>query len=240
MKKINYRELLYKNYNQTSSMSGKQKSPTPKYFFFKKIIQKYFPKNKEIAILDLGCGHGFALKTLQQLGYHNCCGVDYSSSQIEQAHLNNVTQAIQGDLFVHLRTLKDASVDVITSFDLLEHLSKIEVLEVTREIFRVLSTGGMWVIHTVNAESPFFGRILYGDYTHEHAFTKRSISQLMFAHGFKSVSCYEDKPIIHNIKSFFRRILFGMIRFIFQAILTTETGETKGIFSQNFLSIINK
>ena len=37
---------------------------------------------------------------------------------------------------------------------------------------RALKPGGRWILHTANAESPFYGRVRYGDITHEQAFTQ--------------------------------------------------------------------
>jgi 2-polyprenyl-3-methyl-5-hydroxy-6-metoxy-1,4-benzoquinol methylase len=240
MDRKEYRDFLYAKYNQVSDNRCKKKSHLSKHLFSKEIIKRHFPKDKEAIILDLGCGQGLFLKVLEQKGYLSCLGVDCSKSQVERAQCADVRQIIQGDVLTYLHGLASSSVDVITSFDLLEHLSKTEVVEMAREIFRVLSRDGIWIVHTVNAESPFFGRVLYGDYTHEQAFTKRSILQLALAFGFTKVSCYEDKPIVHGIKSFFRRILWSGARFVFRAIHSIETGEIDGIFSQNFLAVIYK
>ena len=54
---------------------------------------------------------------------------------------------------------------------------------------------------------------------------------------------YEDKPIIHGIKSFFRFILWEyVIRKILVGVRIIETGwcDKEAIFTQNFLAVIKK
>jgi len=105
-----------------------------------------------------------------------------------------------------------------------------------------VSSGGRWVIHTPNGDSPFAGRIRYGDFTHEMAFTRTSISQVLLSSGFVKVVCREDKPVPHGIKSAVRWILWKMIRSGLRFYIAVETGaaESECIISQNFLVIAVK
>ena len=62
-----------------------------------------------------------------------------------------------------------------------------------KEIHRVLNSNGSLITHQPNADSPFVNSILYGDYTHELAFTKQSMSQIILSNGFESLQSYEEK-----------------------------------------------
>lgn len=57
-----------------------QKSP-----IIKNILNYINGKNKDIAILELGCSSGYVTAYIQKLGYENALGVDISSSAIEYA-----------------------------------------------------------------------------------------------------------------------------------------------------------
>ena len=94
------------------------------------------------------------------------------------------------------------SYDVITAIDIIEHFKKQDLFYLIKEIYRVLSFNGLLITHQPNADSPFVNSILYGDYTHEQAFTKQSMSQLILSNGFESLKSYEVKPLIHGVKSF--------------------------------------
>jgi predicted SAM-dependent methyltransferase len=69
----------------------------------------------------------------------------------------------QGDLLETLKAQPDASLDVVVAFDIIEHFMRDELLGFVDEVGRVLRSGGRWIIHTPNAESPFGGRMRYGD-----------------------------------------------------------------------------
>jgi hypothetical protein len=117
-----------------------------------------------------------------------------------------------------------------------------ELIYFIDEVHRVLRKGGKWIIHIPNAESPFAGRIRYGDFTHELAFTRVSITQLLKSSGFSLVTCHEDTPIPHGLKSAVRWLLWKVIRGTLRLYLGAETGagEKACIFSQNFLTVAVK
>jgi len=132
-------------------------------------------------------------------------------------------------------------VGVVVSLDLIEHLTKPELIQFSQEVFRCLEPGGCWLIHAPNAEGPFGARIRFADLTHEQAFTARSIHQLADAIGFRSVCCHEDAPIIHGVKSLVRWTLWRFIRLVLQAYYLVETGSSaEMIFSQNLFAVLRK
>jgi hypothetical protein len=56
----------------------------------------------------------------------------------------------------------------------------------------VLKPGDRWVLHMPNGNSPFGRPARYRDLTHELAFTRTSLSQLLPSSGFSSVNCFRD------------------------------------------------
>jgi len=213
----------------------------PREAHLKRLIKHHFPQNEAAVILELGCGHGTLIYFAREMGYHNILGVDRSPEQVAAAKHLGIEGVQQGDLMQTLEQLPNDSQDVVVAFDVLEHFSKEEVLPFVDQVSRVLRPGGKWILHTVNAESPFFGRIRYGDITHEQAFTRVSIHQLLIASGFQQVRCFDDPPTIHGIKSTIRWVLWQIIRAMLRFYLMIETGSGKdAIFSQNFLVVAEK
>jgi hypothetical protein len=98
----------------------------------------------------------------------------------------------------------------------------------------------MVVIHVPNAEGIFGMRIRYGDLTHENCFTPQSINQALMACGFDGMACFEDKPIVHGLKSFIRFVLWEVLSLPYRLLLIAETGNTKMILSQNMLVVAKK
>jgi len=206
------------------------------------LIQKHFPQNREAKILDLGCGSGTLLRFLKGAGYRHVSGVDTSPEQVAAAHQVGIEDVRQGDLLDALRNLDKEALDVVVAFDVIEHLTKSELLELSDEVYRVLQTGGRWLIHAPNAAALFGSRVRYADLTHEQAFTKESLEQLIKAAGFHQIHCYEDQPIVHGLTSGLRWLVWKLVRGVLRVCWMSETGCTGKdcLFTQNFIAVAFK
>ncbi len=161
----------------------------PRASSLRRMIREHFPADRSASILDLGCGHGALVYFLRQAGYRNVLGVDVSPEQVAEASRLGIEGIREGDLLETLRNLPDHFQDIVIAFDVIEYFTKDELLSFVDEVFRVLKPGGRWLIHAPNGESPFVGTIRYGDMIHEQAFTRGSLSQLLFSSGFLRVEC---------------------------------------------------
>jgi len=241
----NYREKIYKYY---SSNSGRNLAPqTVDGFkvrepFFDKIIKNYFPKDKDIKILEIGCGYGSFGFCIQNAGYKNYIGIDGSQEQVEEAKRLGINIKL-GNLVEYLKNTKDNSLDLLIAIDVIEHFTKEELSDLVDEFYRVLKKDGTIITHQPNAESPFGNSIRYGDFTHELAFTRSSISQLFLSSGFSGIKSYEDKPIAHGLKSKTRRVLWDiLVRPLYKFFLIVESGgvDKDIVLTKNFLTIVKK
>ena len=97
----------------------------------------------------------------------------------------------------------------VTATDLLEHLTKPEVLATFDAVAAALRPGGRFVARVPNAVSPFGGHIRYGDFTHETWFTARSIRQLAAAAGLRPVQVIGCPPPAHGIASAARAAIWA-------------------------------
>lgn len=240
-----YRDRIYRNYvksNELVPVPSTLEGLNPRAPYLTRLIRSHFPTDCNAVILDLGCGHGALLHFARLAGYTNIRGVDGSTEQVEAAQRLGIGGVEEGDLLAALAAQEDESTDVVVSFDVIEHFTREELLGFVDQVQRVLGKNGRWIIHTTNGESPFCGRIRYGDLTHELAFTRKSISHLLLSSGFSKVQCFEDAPIPHGLKSAVRWGLWQVIRSLLHIYITAETGDTNGsaIFSQNFLTVAEK
>jgi SAM-dependent methyltransferase len=208
----------------------------------RELIRRHFPPDRSARILDLGCGHGAIIYFARQAGYDNIRGVDRSPEQVAAAILLGIDEVREGDLIETLRALPEGSLDCVLTFDVIEHFTKSELLLFADEVKRALRDGGRWIIHTPNGESPFSGRMLYWDFTHEIAFTRQSLSQLLLTSGFASVECYRDILAVTGLKRAVRWVVWKCIQSLLRLWIAAETGDTArdAIFSQNMLAVAYK
>lgn len=240
-----YRTRIYANYVQAREKPLAPRALAglvPRAPYLRKLIRTHFPADKDAVIIDLGCGHGALIHFARETGYHNVRGVDGSAEQVAAAERLGIEGVEEGDVAEALHNTSDASQDVVIAFDLIEHFTKAEVIPLVDEVFRVLKPGGRWIVHVPNAEGPFGARIRYSDFTHELAFTRTSLDQLLRASGFARVDCFEDRPVPHGLKSFVRAGLWNVIRVQLLFYTAVETGvfDRKAAFSQNLLAVAMK
>ena len=63
-------------------------------------------KNKDIRIVEIGCGHGAFQYFIQKFGYKNSIGVDGSQEQVNLSKKLNIDNIIHGDLVEYIKKLK--------------------------------------------------------------------------------------------------------------------------------------
>jgi 2-polyprenyl-3-methyl-5-hydroxy-6-metoxy-1,4-benzoquinol methylase len=240
-----YRTRIYNAY-----LTGRQNAlaPTtleglkPRLPYLKKLVQRHFPPDRKASILDLGCGYGALVHVAKQVGYSNIRGVDESPEQIAAAKALGIDDIQLVNVMDALSHEGSLSLDCVVCFDLLEHFTKDELIPLADAIYRVVKPRGQLILHTPNAESLFGLKILYGDLTHEMAFTRTSLSQLLFSSGFSQIHFYEDQPVAHGLKSASRLLLWKCFRSILRLYLAAETGDINrdAIFSLNLLAVARK
>ncbi|MEZ4860949.1 MAG: class I SAM-dependent methyltransferase [Caldilineaceae bacterium] len=208
--------------------------------YIKHVIQNYVPTDYNIKILDLGCGHGGFLYFLNRAGYSNLAGVDISWEQVNLAHRLGIDCVEHGDIYQYVLTVNENTFDIILLMDVLEHYSRPMLFALLDEVYRVLRPGGKCIVHVPNAQGMYGMRVLFSDLTHELAFTSRSIHQLFSAIGFEQIKCHEDKPIIHNLYSLVRRIIWDLGTVPAKLLWIAETGESSVILSSNMTVTVAK
>ncbi|HEY7224392.1 MAG TPA: bifunctional 2-polyprenyl-6-hydroxyphenol methylase/3-demethylubiquinol 3-O-methyltransferase UbiG [Micromonosporaceae bacterium] len=111
------------------------------------------PASRPGAVLaDLGCGAGLLAPHVAGLGYRHV-GLDLVPRSLRQAR-DHAVQPVRAD--VHRLPLRDASVDVVSAGEILEHVP--DPSTVVSEACRVLRPGGLLVLDTINATR--WGRFL--------------------------------------------------------------------------------
>ena len=236
-------EKLYKSYTSSAVFSKYDEETFSNWgsLYFHHRILPQMHKNKDAAILELGCGYGRYLRVLQKLGYSDTSGIDISEEQIsyaqEKLQLKNVTH---GDALEFMKNT-EKKYDIILMLDVMEHLSCEYGLDLATEIFRCLKPGGRLIVQVPNAMCPL-QPILYGDVTHKQAYTSMSMKQLLISAGFTDIKASSLPTVVHGLKSFVRRGIWNVVFMPFiKLYLITTCGDLMGnIYTPNFLTIATK
>ena len=103
------------------------------------LLGKYLPKQKQLKILDAGCGPGAALVYLAKFG--DVIGVDVSDEALKFAKKRG--KVVKGDI-ANL-PFEDETFDVVTCLDVLYH-KWVNTKKAFHEIKRVLKKGGILLL----------------------------------------------------------------------------------------------
>ena len=136
--------------------------------------------------LDIGCGMGFAILALRELGFTEARGIDTDRQQIAACKRLGITAELVEDSIDYLASF-ESRFQLVTLLDVLEHVPVCHQIELLRAIHRSLAPGGCIVIQVPNASSPLASRWRYNDFTHYSSFTEHSLRFVLLNAGFGDV-----------------------------------------------------
>ena len=116
-------------------------------YYVKKCLEDEAGKENEVCI-DLGCGRGEWLKKMQEAGYR-AVGVDINAEMVLACREQQL-EAYKDDAIHFLQRYEDNSVSVVSAFQVIEHISKADLLELLKETYRVLKPNGRIILETPN------------------------------------------------------------------------------------------
>lgn len=195
-------------------------------------------RDKDEAILELGCGPGYFLEFLKEQGFTNAKGVDISKEQVEVARQRGVDAKV-ADIFEFLDSSQD-NFDVIIAIDFIEHFTREELLRLFSKIYQMLNDNGLLVLQTPNGMGLFSGQVVYGDLTHLTIFNPGSLEQILKLWGFHNFKFYETSPIAVNYKGKVRLYLWKLITYLEYLSKRIETGKVQKIWTENFICVCEK
>ena len=170
-------------------------------YYQKEIIESFFPTNKNVNILELGCGYGIFLQACKESGYQNIQGVDLIQECPEFAAKEfGIYSITNASIMDYLYSVKDNEFDIIAAFDVIEHFKKEDIINLLNSIYRKLKEGGLFIMRVPNVGSLQGLYTFYSDLTHEIGFTNTLAEELFCLANFKEIKILPDKkPKIKNL-----------------------------------------
>jgi len=154
--------------------------------FYCRTIGSFLPGKKDIKILDIGCGMGFAMMFLKDIGYHNVSGIDIDENQVRLCKNKGLDSEVVSntDLFLRRNT---GFYDLILALDLVEHIACKNQLDLMKALYNSLKPGGKFICTVPNANSALASRWRYNCWTHRLSFTENSLDFLLHNAGFNEI-----------------------------------------------------
>jgi len=154
------------------------------------LIKRHIPKGGKL--LDVGCATGLFLEVAERIGYE-VFGVEISNYAA-----GRVTETLRSNVFMgelEKARFSDEYFDIVAMWDTLEHLPR--PLEDLQEVNRILKTGGVIIIETLNVaclNAKILGPKwpLYAPPHHLFYFSLDTLSKLLLKGGF---DIFEVEPI---------------------------------------------
>jgi 2-polyprenyl-3-methyl-5-hydroxy-6-metoxy-1,4-benzoquinol methylase len=167
-------------------------------YMWNRILSGWLPVDKNSKICEVACGAGIFMHWLANQGYSDIEGSDLSENQLNLAR-NSGLNVKQIDALSELRLKPDDSVNCVVALDFYEHLTKEDFLDFLHESYRVLKKDGRIILRGPNGGSPFLGRSLYNDITHQFALTPVAFEAILKMFGFTDIQ-FKDPTIPSIVK----------------------------------------
>jgi 2-polyprenyl-3-methyl-5-hydroxy-6-metoxy-1,4-benzoquinol methylase len=205
-------------------------------------LKAFIGQNRNMKVLDFGCGMGFALTGLKCAGYADLTGIDADKSQVGYARARGLSVDLVPVEETMARLGREKGVyDFVFCLDVLEHIPEDQVVTVAAALRECLKPGGTFLCRVPNCNSLVGTRLRYIDWTHVVSFSESSLDFVLFHAGFADIRILEQPDFISKRPLAFvlwlaRRILRTMRRLAF----ATEIGakEAMGLpMSPNILGV---
>ncbi len=234
------RPYLYAHYvAKSATASGCHPNALPDYLGDALYGRHLASVNRQSPVIEIGTGAGHFLAYLRRKGFARLSGVDLSEELVAQAQAQGLA-VTQGDGIRYLADQPEASCGAVVAIDVVEHLTKPELLAFFKESLRALQPGGVLLLQTVNGQGLFPGQIAYGDLTHETILNPDSLGRTLTTIGFTNLSFHESGPIGLRAVDRLRRLAWRIIKRLLNFLRWIEARKQQDIWTENMICCAHK
>ena len=151
-------------------------------------LAQYFTEaDKNLNILDIGCGLGQLLNYLKEKGFKNLTGIDINDESILACKKSGLSVEKVTDIREYAAN-STKKFDRIVMSHVLEHIDKESIIDTLIHIKKyLLAEGGIFLLMVPNAQSYTGAYWRYEDFTHNIMFTAGSCIYVLKSAGFEKI-----------------------------------------------------
>ena len=215
-----YRARIYETYN-ASTYAARNDLSEPGLAraaaVYRRELAPYLPEDRDLPILEIGCGVGSFLACARELGYSDVRGIDIAPDQVRFCHDRGFAGVEVADGLSYLARTEDRYGAVVMS-DVLEHLDKDAALATLEAVASRLLPQGRLILRVPNLSNPLNVRTRYVDFTHEIGFSQESLAQVLRLTGFDILSIHGEFTPHRRwlVRLVFDRLLWKAVKLIYR------------------------
>jgi len=146
------------------------------------------------AVLDIGCGMGFALNGMKQLGFTDLQGLEQDEGQAQSARKMGLNVECVEDTIASLKQ-RPGRYSVVLLLDVLEHIPIAQQIQFLSAIKESMQDGGRLILQVPNANSLFSSTWRYNDFTHTTSYSPLSLRFCVLNAGFKQLAFVPESEL---------------------------------------------
>lgn len=154
--------------------------------FYRRVLGRHLPADKSATVLDVGCGGGYALAALREMGFTGLTGVESDAGQVASCVQKGLSVELAADSIAFLRE-RAGQFQLLLCLDVIEHVPHDVQLRFVTELAAALAPGGRLICTVPNASSALASHWRHNDWTHHTCFTACSLDFLLHNAGFADI-----------------------------------------------------
>jgi SAM-dependent methyltransferase len=193
--------------------------------------------DKNLPVIELGCGNGAFLRDLLNAGFTNVRGVEPSATY---QSLVDPKLIIQDRASPFLNSLPRHSLGAVIALDVLEHISRDELKNLLTLIADRLAQNGLLVFRVPNMASALALTNYFGDLSHVTPLNASSIRQLAYGTGLR-IASINPEPFSRPTSVFsLIGILLWPLTYLLQRSMNAAFGIRNSILTPNLICILRR
>lgn len=193
--------------------------------------------DQETRVLEIGFGNGSFAGWVKHFTHHYA-GIESNKELVERA--NSFGIEAYPSIAELDATAGERTFDLIVAFDVVEHMALHDIVATLQVWGRHLSPSGRILIRIPSGDSPFSGRVMYGDITHKTLLATTALQQIAPPAGLSLVATYPPAFPVFGLglrKAVERAIVSAFRKVATQLINATFHGNRHGVVTSNLIAI---